>query len=319
VWCSHPAAFVLGGVGTAMLADAVARRDRFAFLVRSAVVGVWAASFAACYLLVLRKLGHNSYLADYWAGQFLPLPPARPGDWMWLVQHFFEFFQKPGGMNADTFGLAGLAGFACLIGLWKTDWRTTVALGGPVLLALLASGLQKYPFANRLLLFAVPAAVLLVARGTMELAGRLGTGPGAVFVGLMLFAPAAECYWLVARKPIHAEDAREAIAVVNDGFRPGDRVYVFHGAAPAWAYYKRKCAVPADAVTIGATPPIGRAKAADQTELVEGVRRLGGNRVWVILSHHQTHHETAVRAGFDGACETAFRGNDAVVLLNEPK
>src|SRR5205085_4605262 len=50
VWCSHPAAFVLGGIGTALLADAVGR-DRRRFVAACATVGCWLASFAMCYFL----------------------------------------------------------------------------------------------------------------------------------------------------------------------------------------------------------------------------------------------------------------------------
>ena len=317
VWFSHPAVFVLGGVGSALLADVVVRKDRPAMFRRLVLTGVWVASFAACYVYVLRPLGTNDYLREYWAGKFLPLPPVRPGDAIWLVQHFFEFFQKPGGMHADAIGLAGLAGFAYLVGVRVCDWRTRVLLVGPMLLALLASGFGKYPFANRLLLFAVPAALLLVARGTVELAARINTawpGFGAVFVGLVCLAPVTESFWLL-KKPLHAEDAREALATVSADWQPGDRLYVFHGAAPAWEYYRDRFPIPAEAVRVGATPPLTEAKAADQSRLARELAEVRGKRVWVLLAHQLSLHETAVRAHFgDGAGETVFRGNDALVV-----
>src|SRR5205823_10912247 len=54
VWFSPPAVFVLGGVGLAALGDAAARRDRAGLVGRGLVVGAWAASSGACYVLVLR-------------------------------------------------------------------------------------------------------------------------------------------------------------------------------------------------------------------------------------------------------------------------
>jgi len=47
----------------------------------------------------LKQLGHNQYLLDYWAGHFLPLPPASQGDLIWLADHFFGFLAYPGGLG----------------------------------------------------------------------------------------------------------------------------------------------------------------------------------------------------------------------------
>src|SRR5262249_59097374 len=161
---AQPAVFVLGGVGLAVLVSA--RGDRAALLARLAVVGVWLISFAACYLLFLRRLGMNEFLLGYWAGKFMPLPPTRPGDLAWLVHHFLEFFDNPGGLNPATFGAGGLAAACYLVGclaLARSDGRLLCALVAPLGLALLASGLRQYPFAGRILMFAVPAALLVVA------------------------------------------------------------------------------------------------------------------------------------------------------------
>ncbi len=115
VWFSHPAAFVLGGVGLAALADACARRDRAALLGRLGVVAAWLASFGLCYALLLRKLGTNQYLLDYWSGKFLPLPPTSVGDLAWVVDHFLQFFERPGGLASAEFATGGLAAVCFLV------------------------------------------------------------------------------------------------------------------------------------------------------------------------------------------------------------
>jgi hypothetical protein len=309
VWFSHPAAFVLGGVGLAILADAAARRDRAALAARTAVVACWAASFAACYWFVLRKLGLNPYLLDYWSGKFLPLPPTRPGDFAWVVHHILEFFERPGGFAAAGFGAGGLAAACCFVGalaLAKADWRLLVALATPLGLALLASGLQKYPFAGRLLLFAVPAALLLVAYGAALIAGRVGSsvrGAGLVVVGVLVVPLLAQC-WALVKQPLHAEDAREVVAHVRANWRDGDRLYVTAGAAPAFAYYQRDGAFPADAVRTG----------RDYRADLEPLR--GSRRVWVVVAHRSPAELAALRAHLDmmGRCDEAVRGADAEAL-----
>ncbi|MFO0850856.1 MAG: hypothetical protein U0871_20210 [Gemmataceae bacterium] len=316
VWFSHPAAFVLGGVGLAALADAAVRRDRAALTARLLVVGAWAVSFGVCYLLFTRKLGMNQYLLDYWAGKFMPLPAYKPGHFAWVFHHFFEAFDKPGGFSATVIGASGLAGVLYLIGalvLARTDWRLLVAVVTPLVLALLASGLHKYPFANRLLLFAVPGMLVLVAYGAWEVARRLGSeipGAGAVVLACVFAAPVAECHWQTKR-PIHAEDAREAVAHVHRSWQPGDRCYVFYGAAAAFAYYRDRYPLPQERVTFGVE---NRGKGPEQFQReLEPYR--GARRVWVIVAHRQSREEAAVRAYLDGMgrCEETVRMTDAVV------
>src|SRR5262249_971131 len=160
--------FVLGGIGTALLAQALLARDRGRFVAAALTVGCWLASFGGCYLLCLRQLGANQYLLDYWNGHFLPLPPKSIRDLTWLLDHFFTFFAFPGGLGGTEIRAGGIAAalfVVGVIGFWRERWPVAVALVLPAVLALLASGVHKYPFAGRLLLFLVPLGVLGVGRG----------------------------------------------------------------------------------------------------------------------------------------------------------
>ena len=317
VWFSHPAAFILGGVGTAALADAAVRRDRKALVSRLLAVGCWTVSFGVCYLLFTRMLGMNQYLIDYWKDKFFPLPPTGLGDFAWIVMHYFELFQKPGGLNADTWGLAGVAGLCYLAGvvaLGKADWRLLVALVLPMGLCLVASGLHKYPFAGRLMLFAIPGLLVVVSYGAWAILARLNglPGVGTALVGILVGSGLMESYWLVTHRPLHDEQAREALAEIWNGWQDGDKLYVFYGAAPAFGYYHPRYPFPADAVTVGADNRNG----PQELFHAELKRLRGNNRVWAIVAHRQTSQEMALRAYLDGMGKRDLlsRRPDAVVL-----
>ncbi len=317
VWCSHPSVFVLGGVGFAILADGIAQRDRRATWIRLLVVGCWLASFAACYLVFLRHLGLNAYLLDYWAGTFLPLPPTRPGDFAWIVHHYFVFFDNPCGMNGE-FGLSGFAGICFLVGclsLAKTNWRLLIATLTPLLLALLASGLKKYPFAGRLMLFAVPLAIVGMAYGLNLISEQIGkavAGGRWLILAIAFIGPISECNQL-AKRPIHAEDTREAIAAIRTAWQPGDSIYVYYGAVPAFEYYRSRYPIATDTVVLGVE---NRGK--DPRQFRDELSALRGKkRVWILMAHRQTHEESAIRAYLEGfgKGEIIMRGTDAVVML----
>ena len=316
VWFSHPALFVLGGVGLAVLLDAVTRGDAAAFKRRLLVCGAWAASFAACYLLFTRKLGMNQYLLDYWNGTFMPMPPYKPGHFAWLLHHYFEAFVTPGGFSAEAINGSGLAGLLALVGgmhLARTDWRLLTAVATPVLLALIASGLQKYPFAGRLLMFAVPGLLVLTAVGcwvAMQALGRAVPGAGLVLLGVLFAGPVGECKWQT-KKPLHAEQAREAVAYTHAHWQPGDRAYVFYAAAAAFHYYQDRYPLPLADVVQGVE---NRGK--DQGQFRRELEPLRGQRrVWVVVAHRQTHEQAALRAYLDsmGTREEVVGLSDAMV------
>ena len=79
------------------------------------------------------------------------------------------------------------------------------------LLALLASGLQKYPFSGRLLLFLVPLVLVAVARGAWAVYAALRPAQpfaATVLLGLLLLAPAVEPYQTLRRRKGRLTDCR---------------------------------------------------------------------------------------------------------------
>lgn len=316
VWFSHPSTFVLAGVGFAALADAAVRRDRAALLTRLAVVAAWLISFGTCYSLFLGKLGMNEYLMSYWNGKFLPLE-LRPGTAAWIVHHFLEFFEKPGGMAATMIAASGLAGVLYLHGamaMARADWRLLVALVTPLILAMMASALKKYPFAGRLLLFAVPAALMLIAYGSTVVApaiSRVIPGGGGLLVFAVLLGPVMHTHWLT-KAPLHAEETREVIAHVRDHWQPGDRAYVFWAAVPALKYYTADSPFPDDAIRLGVEQ-----RNRDPRLLHGDLDALRGHsRVWVVIAHRHPQEEAAIQGYLDaiGVCEETLRKSDAVVF-----
>ncbi|MBN9523502.1 glycosyltransferase family 39 protein [bacterium] len=295
VWFSHPVAFVLGGIGTALMAETAVARDRRRFLAAAATSATWLVSFAACYFLFTRQLRGNSFLLDYWAGHFMPLPPKNPGDVAWLFEHYFGPFEMPGGLAGSEIRSGGLAAVLFAVGLWnlaRDRWPVAVAVVVPGLLALLASGLHAYPYAGRLLLFLVPLMVLGVARGAYAVAAALRPTQAfaaVALVGVLVAAPALEAYQSVKR-PQREEQLEPVIAAIRPEVRPTDQVYVYYGALPAFLHYTRDNPLPA---------PVTRGTHArdDRLGYLAELATLKGNtRVWLVFSHRHKHEESIITA-----------------------
>jgi hypothetical protein len=315
VWCSHPATFVLGGIGTALLARAAIARDRRTFITAALTSACWLVSFGACYVLCLRDLGGNKYLTDYWADHFMPMPPTHLGDLAWIADHLIGFFGMPAGFGGTYVPLAGFAAVLALIGLrelGRERWPVAAALVLPVGFLLFASGLHKYPFGGRLVLFLTPFAVLLVARGAwalFEAAYEKNQFVALAMLGLLLFSAGWQTQDEL-RRPMRYEQLNPLLEQLRGEIRPDDPVYVYHSAVPAFSFYTRTRALPAGSVTLGNEHP-------DDTPAYYAELAKFHGRVWVIYSHPHNHDQTALHTMLDGRgkCQRTITMKGAVAWL----
>jgi hypothetical protein len=296
VWIAHPSVFVLGGIGTALFIDALSMKDRRRALACAATIACWLLSFGLCYLINLRHLGHNQYLLDYWAGHFMAMPPRSLEHLAWLASHFTGFLDYPGGLGGGDLvkagGLAAAFFFIGLMGFVRERWTIAAAIVLPACLALVASGLHKYPFAGRLLLFLVPLLLLTVGRGmTMVLAvlwPRLPVGAYAL-LAVLLLSPLVETYQNM-KKPLRYEQLTLVLADLRHELHPGDRVYLYYGGVPAFEFYNRRDPFPVEVVK-------GNEYRENRTGYRDELRKLAGEpRVWLVFSHRHKAEESLLRA-----------------------
>lgn len=287
IWMSHSSIFVLAGIGATIFIVLVLRKD-WARLARVSLVGLcWMASLAVCYIVALRKLASDGELLSYWNANFMPLPPRSVADLKWFADSFFGFFNSSAGLKFS--GLAALVFVVGSISMFRKSAERVFLLLSPAIITLLASGLHKYPFGGRLALFLVPSVLLLMADGVDAICSASSTFPaiGWVLVTLLFLDPGIYILHHFA-KP-HAEvvqpgvmfpeEIRSVVAYVSNHEQPGDLVYVFYGAEPAFNYYAERDNFPRNNVEIGTA-------AGNDPHIYESdLDRLRGRRVWVVLSH----------------------------------
>ena len=264
-------------------------------------------------LISFQETGDNRYLISYWGGHFLPLPPRSPGDFAWLLDHFFAPFAYPGGMGGTEIRAGGIAAAFFLIGiraLWKDRWPVALAIVLPGVFALLASGLHKYPFAGRLLLFLVPLMILSTARGAAMLGSALVKSQpvaAVVLLGVLLAAPCLETYQQL-NMPMRSEQIQPVLTQVRERWQSGDRMYVYYGSLPAFEYYTRESAFPTEAVVKGTEARSNTDEYRQQLAAFQG-----RSRVWIVFSHRHADEEPIIRSQAEGLgrCEETIRGNGA--------
>ncbi len=280
-WFSYPSAFVLGGLALAMLFGPLFRR-RYRFAPRLAIPpALWGLSLLALYVAILRPGLGDPLLRTFWREFFIPFPPHSLADLYRCLQAWFDFLVLAGGL--PFYGLATFAWLAGGIILWRAGRRAlALALVLPLLGATVASGLKLYPLYIRVILFAVPPTFLLIACGGEAIHRALSAHSRAiaiVWVTLLMLHPFYRSL-AVLNSPWVNEEVRPAIQYIRDHWQEGDRIYVYHGAAPIFAYY-----APRFDLDDPALYRLGRASNGDFTLLRDDVASLPPGRVWVLFAH----------------------------------
>lgn len=131
LWYSHPAVFVLAGVGGCIGVFRLMRKE----WTKLSQIGIayifWLSSFAILYFAVLRVGLANKAAQQFFAKHFMPLPPSSLSDMLWFVSTFFDAIGYAlGVLIADSFLnvvsvlwniLASVLGFSVSIGLSLDD------------------------------------------------------------------------------------------------------------------------------------------------------------------------------------------------------
>jgi hypothetical protein len=239
--------FVCIGVGLALGIGAFGQR-RMDLMARVGVVAlVWGTLFMAPYLLFYRQAASAPYMRRYWEGSFLvPGSPgllARAGGAVVEVSRAIDAGWTLLGLTTVVVGLVCLGA----VSLWRRR-------GAPLVFLLLAPGLAPfaasaagaYPLATRLILFAAPLFIMLMAVGVM-----------AVARSVHHILPAARPRWIAAALLLPAvttaiastfyprdQQIRPLVQKLERQWLVGDAVYVFHRVVPAWLFHSTNWVAP---------------------------------------------------------------------------
>ena len=279
IWFSQPAVFVMTGLGLGALWTSARKNNRRALFLAAIPCVVWATSFLVLYWFSLRHLTDDTWLLWYWKGAFAPLLYSLQGV-RWYTETFFAVLSDPVGLT-----LLGIAGVAAIVGarqFFAERRNAFTLLLLPVALTLLASGVHRYPFRGRLLLFLVPSVILLIASGLETIHRKTRDSVpllGVLLVGFLFFHPLMEASRYFVR-PHSVEEIRPVIAYMEKHRASGDLLYSYYGSKESLDYYRQ----------LGVIGPIDTVIGVESREhwkpYREDLDKLHGNpRVWVLFSH----------------------------------
>ena len=293
VWFSQPAAFVLAGIGLALVIVVWAERDLFAARTYAISGTLWAASVSAAALWAMRNLSDmdRDYFHAFWADGFMPFPPRTVADAGWLFNKLISAFgafasgmsRTTGGLNyrwSEVFAITMVAG---VWAFWKSERNRDVALfvALPVLIVAALSAAKVYPFTARLFTFLLPGLLLTTAAGADLLLAHWPNRAQFLTPVFLAVLGGSPVYAIATTlPPFMLQHLRPVMDHLNAHREPGDAVYVFFGAGQAFHYYAQRYRLTMDNTVMGScsieTP---------RRYLHEIDQLRGRSRVWILLTH----------------------------------
>jgi len=170
-WLSFSSAFVVAGAGVTLVFDRLFRKHYQEGATFAAVGAAWAISFGLCYRATHAMLSQYTTMYIFWDFAFLPFPPGDLDSLRKFGGILLDVFVNPLNMVAPIFSgaLVVVPVAILLIGFCSLAHRSPALLSLfvlPLVLAIVASALRKYPFHGRLILELVPPFFLLFGEGT---------------------------------------------------------------------------------------------------------------------------------------------------------
>jgi hypothetical protein len=194
------------------------------------------------------------FMVSWWRGYdgFPPYPPTSIADLLWYPNAFLRFVYMafraqavvaPGSNDAlsdpAALGLAiALAASLVVAFIWRSDVGLVAAAA--ILLTVIASAFEIYPFSTRLVLFLVPLAFFTMASAIDVVALKLHWLAASV-CALLLFstmAPVALQTLIEPQVPL-AKQFKEALHMIGQNSIEGDALAVEPWTGRVFKFYRR--------------------------------------------------------------------------------
>ena len=262
LWFSYSAIFILAGMAFGVCLYYLWNKEWKKLFSSVIPFSMWLISFAINFFLFTFKHADSEWLTTWFRLRegFMPFPFHSLADVKWLFQAFYRFLDFPLGMlwNFDlavtssatnliklvmalfTLFIWGLG----MVAFFREDKKIFWVLTFPLLLTLVASGLQLYPFYERLLVFLAPIVILFIAKGCVLVNHLFRAKRLMVYLlpVLLLIWPVYSSAKQVMMPHLFGgkknASEREALFYIKDRYKEGDVVYIYWNFLHTYLYYK---------------------------------------------------------------------------------
>ncbi len=232
IWFSFPAIFVLFGTLLALTGIYLLQKNKQNL---NYILCFWIQSLISAFILYKVHLSNldSRELRNFGFYSFIPLPPTYTH-----LENLFAHFMSYIGLSTSP--IPKLLFLAGVISMFLSKKKESLVLGSPLLITVIASGLNLYPMYERLLLFLVPGLIIFILSGISLLCEKfkmIYLLP--IFIVLVFFQPLTTS-WTNLINPKFEEEIKPVMSYVKRKIREDDILYVYYSAQYAYKYYAKR-------------------------------------------------------------------------------
>lgn len=276
IFLSYPSVVVLAGIASTLIALKCCKQLGVSSRTLIPVILSWVVGFGANYIFFLQPLAANEASFTYWRGGFLPLPISTGAvkAWWKVAGDFLLYCGFPLQWHVLVVALAAVAVGSGI----RSKSVPMLMIAMCFCCACGVSVLEKYPFADRLALYAMPLLVLAVVQG-LQVVSHQRSAMVYFILTLAVIAPCMKSLPDLLR-PIQIEEVKPLLAYLDLNRRPGDHVYVYCGALQVVKYCRRNEAAESEFWHFG------RYSRDDHTGYLDDISTMRKwTRVWFLFAH----------------------------------
>lgn len=315
VWFSFPTAFA-AGAGTLVLAIGARRNFRRLAGVACATL-LWLASFGVEYLTSLRAIHSNGQLLAFWSAD---LAPANGGKAAWAYRASLAVIHNPLGLALAPLAIALLVAGA--VALVKAHWPIGIFCVAIIGVTLVGGLADEYPVGDRMVLFLVPVAALLLAASLLldGLPAHRRLGPVMFVLVVVVSASSAATAARAVIHPYALTSARQALRYAIDHSGPGDLVLIDGTTTNLYTYLHQTAGITVGGnVTLTASPPGQTCSPTAETAVLRPFKK-----VWMVFAPPGTmeppsalrQYASALSAGGSARIVRRYPGNTGLILVD---
>ncbi len=242
IWFSNIAPILLLTAGLFLFSEVIKSKwKHFGKLILPGVI--WLVAFGVYYRLFIHDHPTREFMISYWSNEGAFMPGNI------FSTDFFLFFKEKieglGGMSFPiTYFLLAALFVLCFSGLWmhikQRNSSMILLLISPIIIHLVLSSMQLYPFGRRLILYAIPFIILLLVFGIKALTDYLPAKWRLLaFSVLSILVPVTLAGYLLLNFPKQRQEIKQSIQYIQQNPVQDQELFVHPAASSAFMYYKQ--------------------------------------------------------------------------------
>ncbi len=246
IWFSHPAAFILASFGLYIGLRSLWQHDWHKIPTLLGVASLWALSFWLMYYTVggnVKDSEIGRWLVTFWHLQQAFMPTLNHEALNWLTQRLWSVLDYPAGLT-HVVVVVWFMSMGFVFFLFKKQTHIILWLVLPIAFAIIASYFEKFPFADRLILFILPSIYLLLAEGIAHLRFTSPVLEKSAWLIILNSILILSIVAYITNFPIYKKQYRQEIkpilSYIEQHKQPQDSFYIYHWAEPALRFYGKE-------------------------------------------------------------------------------